>query len=299
MDHSWGSGQTWRAEHELAAYCFSRISHFTSSSASTPTQTAASCRSRTDMWSKGRFSVWKEARGIKRVRERYATVELTLVDSADREWKLNAKGMTTFPWQCWPNMVSFNVLGRWQCGNLTGYGEIQDFFEMPQLTALNANSATRALASRRINQCCHAPSFSTSTAHWCRRGRRHGSYSQRPNRFPGSGISTQQEFSSFWKTTCSTLCASVAAMNGRQTRRRSISGLLESEYNPEFVPGMCDVVKAFAGNCSLAVISSNAVATSSGAYSPTRMSRIVSRTCSAMSSRTSASGAFSRIVPTW
>ena len=42
---------------------------------------------------------------------------------------------------------------------------------------------------------------------------------------------------------------------------RHFLGLLESEYNPEFVPGMCDVVKAFAGNCSLAVISSNAVAT--------------------------------------
>jgi hypothetical protein len=53
--------------------------------------------------------------------------------------------MTTFPWQCWPNMVSFNVLGRWQCGHLTGYGEIQDFFEMPQLTALNSDSATRVL----------------------------------------------------------------------------------------------------------------------------------------------------------
>jgi hypothetical protein len=97
---------------------------------------------------KGEIFGLKEARGTtKRVRERYAdTVELVLVDSADREWKLNAKGMTTFPWQCWPNMVSFNVLGRWQCGNLTGYGEIQDFFEMPQLTALNADSATRALA---------------------------------------------------------------------------------------------------------------------------------------------------------
>ena len=37
--------------------------------------------------------------------------------------------------------------------------------------------------------------------------------------------------------------------------------LLQSEYNPVFVPGMSDVIKAFAGNCSLAVISSNSVAT--------------------------------------
>jgi phosphoglycolate phosphatase len=37
--------------------------------------------------------------------------------------------------------------------------------------------------------------------------------------------------------------------------------LLQREYNPEFVPGMFDVVRAFAGSCSLAVISSNSVAT--------------------------------------
>ena len=56
---------------------------------------------------------------------------------------LSAEGLTTFPWQCWPNMVSFNALGRWRCGGLVGYGEIQDFFEMPQLTAFNADPATR------------------------------------------------------------------------------------------------------------------------------------------------------------
>jgi phosphoglycolate phosphatase len=38
-------------------------------------------------------------------------------------------------------------------------------------------------------------------------------------------------------------------------------GLLQSEYNPDFVPGMSDVIKALAGNSSLAVISSNSVAT--------------------------------------
>ncbi|UGY16311.1 HAD hydrolase-like protein [Bradyrhizobium septentrionale] len=37
--------------------------------------------------------------------------------------------------------------------------------------------------------------------------------------------------------------------------------LLQNEYNPDFVPGMADVVRAFAGSCSLAVISSNSVAT--------------------------------------
>ena len=42
---------------------------------------------------------------------------------------------------------------------------------------------------------------------------------------------------------------------------RHFLDLLQREYNPEFVPGMADVVRAFAGSCSLAVISSNAVAT--------------------------------------
>jgi phosphoglycolate phosphatase len=37
--------------------------------------------------------------------------------------------------------------------------------------------------------------------------------------------------------------------------------LLHREYNPDFVPGMADVVRALAGSCSLAVISSNSVAT--------------------------------------
>jgi len=96
---------------------------------------------------KGKIFGLKRAHGTtKREKDRYADqVDLVLVDSADREWKLDGKGLTAFPWQCWPNMVSFNALAHWQCGNLTGFGEIQDFFEMPQLTALNADPATRVL----------------------------------------------------------------------------------------------------------------------------------------------------------
>jgi phosphoglycolate phosphatase len=37
--------------------------------------------------------------------------------------------------------------------------------------------------------------------------------------------------------------------------------LLQREYNPDLVPGMADVVRALAGSCSLAIISSNSVAT--------------------------------------
>ncbi|MFO1352760.1 MAG: HAD hydrolase-like protein [Gammaproteobacteria bacterium] len=41
---------------------------------------------------------------------------------------------------------------------------------------------------------------------------------------------------------------------------RHFLGLLQSDYHPVFVPGMSDVVRAFAGNCALAVLSSNAIA---------------------------------------
>jgi len=83
-----------------------------------------------------------------RDRDRFAkSVELKLTDRTDREWVLSAEGLTSFPWQCWANMVAFNVLGRWQMNGLTGYGEIQDFFELPQLTRLNAAPATHVAAA--------------------------------------------------------------------------------------------------------------------------------------------------------
>jgi hypothetical protein len=79
--------------------------------------------------------------------DRYADrVTLQLVDAADRAWNLSGRGLTTFPWFPWPNMVGFNVLAEWTCGTRTGFGEIQDFFELPQLNALNAHRAASAAA---------------------------------------------------------------------------------------------------------------------------------------------------------
>ncbi len=75
-----------------------------------------------------------------REHDRYAeTVELELTDSLDRTWKLHGRAMTTFPWFPWPNMVGFNVLAKWECDGMHGFGEIQDFFELPQLNELNAS----------------------------------------------------------------------------------------------------------------------------------------------------------------
>jgi hypothetical protein len=74
-----------------------------------------------------------------RVTDRYAdSVDLELTDARDRSWRLHGSALTTFPWFPWPNMVGFNVLAAWECDERTGYGEIQDFFELPQLNALNA-----------------------------------------------------------------------------------------------------------------------------------------------------------------
>ncbi|MGT2476614.1 DUF7064 domain-containing protein [Paraburkholderia terrae] len=74
-----------------------------------------------------------------RVHDRYPEhIQLAVTDSADRTWELQGDATTTFPWQCWPNMVAFNTLTRWRCQGETGYGEVMDFFEVPSLTRLNS-----------------------------------------------------------------------------------------------------------------------------------------------------------------
>jgi hypothetical protein len=87
---------------------------------------------------------------VERPQERYPErIALELTDSADRVWKAEGRALTTFPWQCWPNMVSFNSLFEWDMNGQRGHGEVQDFFELPQLNALNSVPAT-ARASRPL-----------------------------------------------------------------------------------------------------------------------------------------------------
>jgi hypothetical protein len=81
---------------------------------------------------------------VTREPERYAkSVHLSITDRIGRVLDLEGRGLTTFPWLCWPNMVAFNVLAEWTCEGRRGFGEIQDFFELPQLNALNADARTR------------------------------------------------------------------------------------------------------------------------------------------------------------
>lgn len=104
---------------------------------------------------RGRVYGLKAGRGhVERPQERYPErVSLQITDRDDRSWTLEGRAMTTFPWQCWPNMVSFNALCQWRiegaAGRHEGHGEVQDFFELPQLNALNADAATRR-ASRPL-----------------------------------------------------------------------------------------------------------------------------------------------------
>lgn len=70
------------------------------------------------------------------------TVELEFADAAGRPYRLAASALTSFPWQCWPNMISFNALAEWQFDGRRAFGEIQDFFELPQLNRLNSEPAT-------------------------------------------------------------------------------------------------------------------------------------------------------------
>jgi hypothetical protein len=95
----------------------------------------------------------KSGRGkVVRSQERYAeNIELVVIDRDDRVHELAGDALTTYPWQCWANMVSFNVLASWSCGDRVGYGEIQDFFELPQLTTLNSDPRT-ARPSRPVGR---------------------------------------------------------------------------------------------------------------------------------------------------
>ena len=75
---------------------------------------------------------------VRRVDRFPDTMELVFADAAGRSYTLNGRALTRFPWQCWPNMVSFNVLAEWQLQGRKAYGEMQDFFELPQLNRLNS-----------------------------------------------------------------------------------------------------------------------------------------------------------------
>lgn len=146
MDHSWGPrpergapNMSWLHAHFSEDLAIHGIFSFDPQTNGTTLSLAHGY-----VLEKGKVFGLKRGRGqVARQPERYAQrVELELTDSTDRVWRPKAHGLTAFPWQCWPNMVAFNVLGKWECGRLEGYGEIMDFFELPQLNALNGEPKT-------------------------------------------------------------------------------------------------------------------------------------------------------------
>jgi hypothetical protein len=75
------------------------------------------------------------------------TVSFQVEDSKGEIHEVTGRGLTRFPWQAWPNMVGFNVLGEWESRGRTGHGEIQDFVDATTLTA-RAHTGQHAAAGR-------------------------------------------------------------------------------------------------------------------------------------------------------
>jgi hypothetical protein len=146
MDHSWGPrpergkpNMSWLHAHFSEDFAFHGIFGFDHR------------RNGDELWlahgyvlDRGEVFGLKAGTGrVERRQERYAShLELTVIDRTDRSFDLSADGLTTYPWQCWPNMVSFNVLAEWRCNGQVGFGEVQDFFELPQLNELNSKPET-------------------------------------------------------------------------------------------------------------------------------------------------------------
>ncbi|WP_295638433.1 hypothetical protein [uncultured Methylibium sp.] len=147
MDHSWGArpergkpNMSWLHAHFSKDLAVHGIFGFDQT------------RNGVELWlahgyvmERGRIVGLKAGTGqVERPQERYPEqLQLQVTDAKDRVWKLRGRALTTFPWQCWPNMISFNSLCAWEMNGLKGHGEVQDFFELPQLNALNSVESTR------------------------------------------------------------------------------------------------------------------------------------------------------------
>lgn len=84
----------------------------------------------------------------------------------------------------------------------------------------------------------------------------------RTNAAFGLGVDSQEQY---FKLLEGNLFAGLRKLCGDEARAKEVArhflAQLDADYMPDFVPGMADVVKALAGNSSLAVVSSNSTAT--------------------------------------
>lgn len=82
----------------------------------------------------------------------------------------------------------------------------------------------------------------------------------RVNQEFGLGVRSQEEYFGLLEGNLFEALRKLAGARADEVAQRFLA-LLKSDYHPPFVPGMVDVVKAMAGACSLAVVSSNAMVT--------------------------------------
>jgi phosphoglycolate phosphatase len=82
----------------------------------------------------------------------------------------------------------------------------------------------------------------------------------RVNQEFGLGVRSQEEYFALLEGNLFESLRKIAGGRADEAAQRFLT-LLKSDYHPPFVPGMVDVVKAIAGVCSLAVVSSNAMVT--------------------------------------
>ena len=63
---------------------------------------------------------------------------LTFTDEKGGTHELRGRPRTSFPWQCWPDMVGFNTLHEWTFEGREGFwGEVMDFVPIHRMCALS------------------------------------------------------------------------------------------------------------------------------------------------------------------
>lgn len=133
MDHSWGlrsehqdHEMSWLHAHFSKDFAIHGIFDFDPSGGpDAPTELTLK---HGYVLEKGTLYGLASARG-RTIREGFfaKSIDLEVTDSEGRTFELRGSGRTTFPWQAGPGTVGYNVLAEWQCGELRGWGEIQDF----------------------------------------------------------------------------------------------------------------------------------------------------------------------------
>ncbi|MGQ0464338.1 MAG: DUF7065 domain-containing protein [Sporichthyaceae bacterium] len=147
MDHSWGPrpergapNMSWLHAHFSKDYAVHAIFTFDQNAPGGGTELTLSHGYAVD---KGKLYGLKAGHGTtKRDDDLFPTdISLEVTDIRDTTHVIHGVPTTKFSWQCWPNMMGFNPLNQWtsdQAPGQTGWGEVMDFYEIPQLTAVHA-----------------------------------------------------------------------------------------------------------------------------------------------------------------